>query len=394
MNQQTQQIAPSSIDQLAALLGSSIARVLNALPGAPLSPTALAHRVGVSRVTLSKLQGALAQSSPLEILQRIPGPESLREVVTRSAPYGVDSLLIADAMRAIDAFDDLIRNYYGTRAALHAAIGSGSTPLRARIEHAARADVFKGLSQILGVECNVWLTSMFFSPSSDPQAVAVTTIHGALGLRRLRSDTNVYFTFGAPYPQPGKAPDVAQSPVALHEFYTNEPAQLDVGIVGGQLRHKLVAGRIDKHALADMLAVSHNAAGSKRYGTAEAPLRGVSAFVDTPARLFVCDAIVHKSIFPSCEPTLLVMNTASRGPANPNDRHRDIDRITVAEPVVQVPANAQRFDVQEIPHYAKMVQRVCAQMHTEIADYRVYRLRFAYPIPAFQFIVAFEAPLE
>jgi hypothetical protein len=380
-------VAQSSVDQIATRLSTSVSQVLASLPGAPLSPTALSQRLGVSRVTLSKLQGALSQSSPLEILQRIPGPESLREVITRSAPYGV-----TEAMRAVDAFDDLIRNYYGTRAALHAAIGSGSTPLRARIEHAARADVFKGLSQILGVECNVWLTSMFFSPSSDESSVAITTVHGALGLRRLRNDTNVYFTFGAPYPQPGHKQDSALSPVGLHEFYTNEPAKLEVGMVGGQLRHKLISDRTDKHALADMLAVSYNAQGGRRLGTEEAPLRGVSAFVDTPARMFICDAIVHKSIYPSSEPTLIVMNTASRGPANPNDRSRDIDRVAVTESVVQLPATSERFDVPEIPHYAKMMRRVSNDMNVDLNDYRVYRLRFAYPLPAFQFIIAFEAP--
>ncbi len=388
-----------TVETVAHRLVVGLAAVLASMPGAPLSPTALAHRIGVSRVTLSKLQGALAQHSPLEVLQRIPGPESLREVVTRCAPYGVEPALITDAMQAIDAFDHLIRNYYGTRAALHAAIGSGSTPLRGRIEHAARADVFKGLSQILGVECNTWLTSMFFAPApADEQAVAVTTIHGALGLRRLRSDTTTYFTFGAPYPEPGKTSDPSQSPVSLRECYTNAPAQLEVAMAGGQLRHKLLEHRTDKHAIFDMLAVSHNPAGSRRYATGAANLRGVSAFVDTPARMFVCDAIIHRDIYPSSEPMLMVYNTASRGPANPNDRNRDIDRISVTESVVQLGAQqgtaADRFVVPEVPNYAAMIDRVCTQMGRSIDEFRVYRLKFAYPIPAFQFVIAFEAPQQ
>jgi hypothetical protein len=382
-----------SVEQIAQRLVAALRAVLGSMPNAPLSPTALAHRIGVSRVTLSKLQGALAQHSPLEVLQRIPGPESLREVVTRCAPYEVDPALITEGMQAIDGFDRLIRNYYGTRAALHAAIGSGSTPLRARIDHAARADVFKGLSQILGVECNTWLTSMFFVPSKvEASAVEVTTIHGALGLRRLRNDTTTYFTFGAPYPEPGTKANPKQSAISLHECYTNAPAQLEVEMVGGQLRHKLVESRVDKDAIFDMLAVSHNPMGSRRYATPEGNLRGVSAFVDTPARMFVCDAIMHKDVYPSSEPTLVVYNTASRGPANPNDRNRDLDRLSVAESVVQLGASVDRFDVPEVPNYARMVERVCGQLGVPSSDFRVYRLRFAYPVPAFQFVVAFEAP--
>jgi len=386
-------VAQPDVQATAHALVAALRTVLQALPGAPHSPSPLAQRLGLSRVTISKLMGALERSTPYDTLERMPGPDSLTDFVAAAAKLGVESALVEQAQRAIDEFEALIRDRFGTRAALHAAIGGGSLPLRSRVDQAARAEVFKGLRQILGVEANTWLTSMFFVPSGDdPEAVSVTTIHGPLGMRRLRPDTQVYFTFGPPYPEPGNGADLTQTPISLQEYYTNEPASFDVSMMGGQLRHRLNDDRLGKHAVADMLAVSHTAKGSRRYAAPGSTLRGVSLFVDTPVRMLICDAILHRDVFPDSQPQLLVYNPGARGPANPNDRDRDIDRVAVTETVAFVPATPQRFEVSEVPNYRKMVARVCGLIGRSLDEFCVYRLRMPYPVPSFQVGIAFTAP--
>lgn len=385
-------VSTPDLDSAARGLSNALKTVAESLPGSNLSPTALSQQLGLSRVTLSKLLSALALAEPSEMLERIPGPESLREFVRASAGQGVNAATIDAAHHAIDVFDQLI-DHFGTRAALHAAIGASTATLRSRVEVSARGDVFKGMRQVLGIEANTWLTSMMFVPSAtDADVISVTTIHGALGLRRLRPETPVFFTFGPPYHQPGVEPDLSQSPVSLHELYTNEPAQLETKMNGKQLFHRFLSERVDKHALYDMLAVSHSARGSRKYGTPESRKRGVSLFVDTPVRMLVCDALIHRDLFPGVDPELIVYNCASRGPANPNDPLRDIDRVTFSESPVRVPHDATRFDVEEVPNYEQMIRRVCAQTRNNPDDFRIYRLRMAYPIPTFQIVVAFAAP--
>jgi hypothetical protein len=380
------------LDAAARGLAQSLKTVVDALPGANQSPTALSQQLGLSRVTLSKLLSALALAEPSEMLERIPGPESLREFVRASAKQGVELSRIEAAHHAIDVFDQLI-DYFGTRAGLHAAIGASTATLRSRVDISARSDVFKGMRQVLGVEANTWVTSMMFTPSAtESEVISVTTIHGALGLRRLRPDTPVFFTFGPPYHQPGVEPDLSQSPVSLHELYTNEAAQLETQFNGKQLFHRFVGERIDKHALYDMLAVSHSACGSRQYGTNESRKRGVSLFVNTPVRMLVCDALIHRDLFPGSDPQLIVYNSASRGPANPNDPLRDLDRVNFSETPTLVPDDAKRFEVDEIPNYDQMIRRVCKQIGHNPADFRTYRLRIAYPIPTFQIVMAFDAP--
>ncbi|MDX2148751.1 MAG: hypothetical protein SFZ23_14655 [Planctomycetota bacterium] len=378
------------IETIGRSLRSAMQLVLRAIPDSPYRPTPLAQRLGLSRVTISKLLSALDRHSPLEMLERIPGPDSLRAVATGAGALGVNPELVGSARQAIDEFAALIRDHFGTRASLQAAIGSTSGSLRARVDFAGRADVFRGMRQVLGVEAETWLTCMFFVPGVEEDTIAVTTIHGALGLRRLKPESPVYFTFGAPYAEPGKDP--TGSPISLQEFYTHEPAKVRTTSAGGQVRHQLIHDRLGKNAVADMLAVSHDPRGSRRYRTPEAAFRGVSLFVDIPVRTLVCDAIVHRDLFPGVDPELRIYNPGARGPANPNDPKRDMDRLEVSEQISRVEGDIDAFDVAEVPNYRGMVDRVMPRLGHPASHYRIYRLVMGYPVISFQFVMAFCAP--
>jgi hypothetical protein len=354
----------------------------------------LSTRLGISRVTVNNMLIALQRPSAFEVLQAIPGPESLRSVVAIVATMGPGPVLVEEARCAIDAFATLIRDHFGTRSALNAAIGTRSDALRARVGQSGRAQVFNGMRQLLGVEAETWLTSMFFVPAhDDPGAIAVTTIHGPLGLRRLRLDTQVHFTFGAPYRTPQDVGNNSQSGIALDDLYTHRAAALETSTVNGLLRHRLVSDRLGKDVIRDMLAVSRNPRASRRHGSAEAPLRGVSVFVDVPVRTLVCDAIVHKSLFPGASPKLMVFNPGARGPANPNDPTRDVDRIECSENPVLVAPGRGCFDVSEVPNYAEMIERVRERLGVPADDFVAHRLVLAYPVVCFQYVMAFAAPL-
>lgn len=376
-------------------LQAAMIALLDAVPGAPHRPTALANRLRISRVTVNNMLTALGRETAFEVLEAIPGPESLRAAATAAAAMGVSTHLVSEANLAIDSFSGLIRDHFGTRAALNAAIGGRSNAIKARVDQSGRVQVFNGMRQILGVEAETWLTSMFFVPAADdPSVVAVTTIHGAIAMRRLRSDTQVYFTFGVPYRGGGEQGDLSQSAVTLADFYTHEAAALETKTVNGLLRHRLIEDRLGKHAVLDMLAVSHNPKGSRRHATADAPLRGVSVYVDVPVRTLVCDVVVHQAVFPGKSPSLMVYNPGAKGPANPNDPSRDPDRLSVSETPYEVPIGKDRYDVDEVPNYAHMIARVCGQLGQRDEDFRVYRLMLAYPVHGFQYVLAFQAPLE
>lgn len=374
-------------------LRRSMAALVTAVPGWPHKPTPLARRLGLSRVTVSRILRAIELDSPYELLEAIPGPESLRGATAGASSQGVDQGVVREAEEAIDRFAALIREHFGTRAALSAAIRPRTRTLRAKVDHAGRAEVFKGMRQILGVEARVWLTAMFFAPSrEDAQFVSVTTLHGALGVRRLRPDTQVYFTFGPPPSHTEHEHAVSGGEVSLEDLYTNDAARLETEEWGGRLMYRLAEDRLGKDAVVDMMSVSRDAKGSRRYAVPGSALRGVSLFVDVPVRAMVCDAIVHKDLFGGAPPEMMVFNPGSRGPANPNDPSRAVDRVEMASPVERVAAGPERFEVAEIPNYAAMIERIAPTLGHPMASFRVCRVRVAYPVTAFQYVLAFRAP--
>lgn len=378
-------------------IGSDLAHafhgVLASLPGSDRTPTSLSRQLGLSRVIIGKLLNGIDRSNEFEVLERVPGPESLRSLVHAASELGSPAHVIEEAHQVIDRFARLIREDFGTRGALNAAISPHLPELHVRFEHTSRYQVYKGMRQILGVEADTWLTAMFFVPSKiDDQALSVTTIHGPLGMRRLRQDVNVYFTFGQPQKPAPHAPGVSAPPIDLSEYYTREPAQLESDVAGGQLVHRLSHDNLGRHSAVDMVAVSHDPKGSRRYASSERPRGGIVVFPDVPVKTLVCDAIVHHEVFPHAIPELILYNPGSRGPANPADRKRDIDRVEVPDQIQALGSGLEVFTLPEIPNYAKMVDRVCAHIGHEPSEFRVFRLHMAYPVHGFQIVMAFDAP--
>lgn len=383
---------PASIGALGDELGRSLRALVEAIPGGPHTPTPLSRQLGMSRVITSRLLNAVARPDPFDVLQQVPGPESLRVLVEAATGLGAPDELVVEATQAIDRFADLIRKDFGTRGALNAAISPHRPELRLRFELSSRYQVFKGMKEVRGVEAETWLTSMIFAPAADKGLISVTTIHGALGMRRLRADVDVYFTFGPPHHAHDEQPDISRSPVDLQEYYTHEPAPLVTSMTGSQLIHRLAHDRLGRDSIVDMLAVSHNARGSLRYATPTRPRGGAIVFADIPVKTLILDTLVHDSIFPGADPELIVYNPGGRGPANPADTLRDIDRVSVPERIELLGKDPGRFTVAEVPHYARMAARVGSLIGHDLSEFRLCRLRMAYPVHGFQFVMAFNAP--
>jgi len=376
-------------------LAQSLTAVVDAVSERPVNVSALGRKLGLNRVTISKLLSGINSSSSDELLAVIPGPESLRAAVSAAERHFDDAALSASAFASIDAFAAMIRDQYGTRAALVAALGKDSPRLSERVASNSRADVFNGMRRIVGVEASVWVNAMFFLPSEqDTSVIETTTLHGALGIRRLRPDTPFYFVFGSPFVEPGRdGSNLTASPLQLQEFYANEPAVLESTSLGHQLCHRLVHDKLGKDAVVDMLVVSHDTKGSKRYADENSPLRGMSLVMDLPARSLVFDVIVHESLFPGSDAELFVFKPSARGPSNPNDPSSKRDRIPVTETVQRAADGIEAFDVPDVPRYAEMIARVCDTAGYSIDKFRTYRLSMPYPLTGFQYTMAFRAPM-
>ncbi len=381
------------VREIGVALRDALRVLFEAIPQGPHSPTRISKQLGMNRVIASKLLNALARQDVNEMLQQIPGPESLRGMSKAAAGLGVPDSVSDRANRAIESFAKLIRDDFGTRSALHAAISPQGAQVRQKVELASRYQIFQGIRELLGVEADMCVTCMILTPSpDDPEVAANTSIHGAIGMRRLRPDINLHLNFGPPKRAPEEKSELRSVPVDLSDLYTHEAAPTETRIIGQQLVHRLLQENVGKHASMDMLLVGHDARGSRRFATPERPRGGGVTFADLPSRMMIFDVLLHDEVFPGATPELLVYNPGAQGPANPADRSRDVDRVSVPEQVESLEKSAGRFDVEEIPRYGEMIERVCGAHGLKPGSLRLFRLRMAYPVHCFQFVMAFKAP--
>ncbi|MBL8887072.1 MAG: hypothetical protein JNK16_10445 [Phycisphaerales bacterium] len=381
------------VREIGSELRASLRRLIEVIPDGPHSPSRVARQLGMNRVIASKLLNALSREDVNETLQQIPGPESLRGMTRAAAALGVPRAALESANRAIESFARLIRDDFGTRGALHAAISPQGAQVRQKVELASRYQIFQGIRELLGVEADACLTCMILAPSpDDPQAISNTSIHGAIGMRRLRPDINLHLNFGPPRRAPEDNRQLMKAPVDLSDLYMHDAAPTETRVSGGQLVHRLLQENVGRHASMDMLLVDHDTRGSRRYATPERPKGGGVTFADLPSRVMIFDVLLHDDVFPGSQPELLVYNPGAQGPASPMDRSRDVDRVSVPERVESLEKAAGRFEVPEVPRYGEMIERVCGAYALRPGSLRLYRLRMAYPVHCFQFVMAFEAP--
>lgn len=374
----------------------SLRKVVSSIPEAPTGPSALAAHLGVSRVLMSRTLSAIASNDPLETLQLLPGPETLRGIVAAAAEAGAPSARITQATRAIEGFAGLIRESFGTRGALNAAICADQPAMQRRLEYESRQRVFKGMRELRGVEAEAWLSSsVVVLDPDDPSKLTVMMLQGFIALRRLRLDVPVSFAFetvGAVGPLMTGAEDVPTSALHLEDLYTHVPAPLELTEHAGQKIYQLRADLIGKGAVSDMLSVVHMHGWRSRYGIPDRPLTGPFAQPPAPVKTLVFDVMIAPGIVSDAAPELFAYAPSYRGGANVNDRTRDIDRVKLPERVEVFQPGEADLDLPEAPNYRQMVERMCAKLGTSSDQLRVHRVRVPYPPFGYQFVNTFQLP--
>jgi len=384
-----------SFKQIGDALKESIHLVLDAVPNCNLRPTNLARKLDVSRVMVSRIIGSVSKENSIETLTSIPGPETLRSVLRAACVSGVDEALTDDGLLAVEAFDRLIRDQFGTRAALNAALSTADADMLDKFEQSSRYQVFKGMSQILGVESKIWLTCMVLTPSkSEDDAIDITTIHGTSGLRRLRSDMPILLSYGIPPRYKFGRQNPEQLELDLTPFFSHTPAPLIVVEESGQIINTFAPKIEGKDSLYDLIASVHIPNGSNRFASPGRTKRGTSVIPDVPVATLVSDLILHGDIFEGVEPQLFVYKTMVKGGADVEDPDRDIDRVVTNDEIVDLGVGIQNLDIPDVPKYREMVNYLCDKNGYKPEEFRTHRLQIQYPVYGFQYVVAYKVPVK
>lgn len=389
------------IQAVGSALGSALAALVDALPGTPCGPQQLSARLGIDKVFASRLLKAVAGSEPLVVLHHVPGPEPLRRLVRASARTGLSPALLLEAERAIDEFSDLLRNEVGDRGALDAILSSWLPEAREEFESRRKQAAFRAMSELKGSCADVDLSIALVGPSRDRERADLAWVVGMLGLRRLRPEVPVRFTRRRLLPNGVARPSVpfdgARSGtlevLRLDAFCAAPPAELRTQRIEHVAHHTLEGCAFGPLSEVDLLFAEIHRAELPRFAESDSDRRPyVYSVVTIPSRRLVFDVLVHEDVYPGVAPELFLYDTSNEGVADPNDRAREADRMSMNESVRELGTGLQPIGGEQVPQYVEMLQYVHARVGWDPEAFHAYRCRVDHPLLGSQVAFCFDPP--
>jgi len=388
----------SEIEKVGGGLTASLKRVLAELPGAPLRPQELARKLKLNKDLTSRLLRALSEQDPLVAMHLMPGPEPLRRVLRAAARFDVSPDALGAAHRAVAEFETLLRDHLGSRAALDAMIGVSLPDARTRFETFHKQAVHRSMSCLKGVVARAHVLSAMLFPGEEPDAVAAVMILGLYGLRRLRPGVPVQFYSAVKgagahrlYSLGGDPTRAEGASFLLSEFSSCGP-YVQQAQDGNNMVYALQADAVGPHCAVDIVTGEIWRGVYHQFQTKDPPrTSGFTADIDIPAESLTFDVRVHRDVWPSVAPQLVLYDTAIRGTANPNDRSRDRDRLDLAEKIDVLDHVAARR-ISEVSSYPRLIAHACRRIGYAEDAFRCYRCRVKYPLYGSQICMAFLPP--
>lgn len=389
------------IIQTGERLLAGLGRAVESVPDSRLGPQALAKRLGLDKVLASRLLKTVRSADPLAAIHRAPGPEPLRRVVRALVKAGVDPQVIADAVSAIEGFEQLIRDDVGDRSSLDAIVSAWVPEARKEFELRRKQSAFKAISQLKGTQADTLMASVFLHPTEGGQHLDVVWISGLFGLHRLRPGAGVKFaTRRMATSKGGRAPRTlegqrveSQSELMLAEFCSTPTPQLEVHEVGEEVRYTLRDNGFGPRSATDLVFAETNTGEVARYAKPGVNRKTfVFAEVSTPSQVLQFDAFIHEDLFPGADPSLRIYDTSFEGVADLNDPTRNLDQLDLMESVESLGAGVSRCRSADVSRYADLLKLVCDKLSWDGKSFRGYRCRIDYPIYGTQVAMAWDQP--
>jgi hypothetical protein len=384
-------------------LSGTMRSVLDAIPGGPHRPQELSRVLDISKDLSSRTLNASSKKDPLAVAYLMPGPASLRRLLKAASRKHVANELIRDAESAVREFERLIHIDAGDRISLDGIISSWLPDARERFETGNKQAVYRGMAQLKGYLADVGITTAMVHPSEDGETLDGVWLLGSLGLRRIRPGPPIHFFSGqAESSAKGKPkltldgqPAIGLDGLMLDSFCSSPIPRVDVRHEGTMMHYTLGGVASGPSSAVDLFVAELTPGCMRRHNTEETPkMCGPSSAVTTPVATLVFDVLLHEDVFPGCDPSLRVYDTALGGSVDINDPARDIDRLDVSESIEYLGWNAATFRATEIPRYAQIIDHVCSKMGWDGRKFRGYRCRAQYPVYASQLSMVFEPPTK
>ena len=367
-------------------------------------PTDLSRNWGLDQTLCVRTCAALKHDDPLRVLHQLSSTGSLRSIVSAAQKLGVSAAYVEAAREAISDLENAIASVGGQKANLDTLIGSELLEAREKIEAKSKQSIFRGMSNLLGIQSKVVLTAYFVVPSADdPTLCNEIAIYGSHELLRLRPDLTTLLggriLVGEPGAELSKAREILHGgaidqsgfSVALKDFCSDPFPEVEFILSGSKLLYTLPGGESGESEASTMLFASIDRHALRRYrGDGEREAFFVF-YPRNPSKEMLLDVLVHRDVWPGVEPRLDI----GRGNSvlqPPGERSADLDQFHFCESLQQLGSQRLALKFRSLPFYIEMLEKVSGSLDLDLADFRITRLHVRYPVASLGFGIFFALP--
>lgn len=373
------------------VLTDRLGEVVHSVPGSSPRPQEFARALSLKKDFSSRLLAALRQNNELAALHIMPGPVPLRDFLRSASDAGVPMQLIEEAGQAIDTFDELVREEFGSRADLDALLSSVVPEARDRFEGNAKQAIYRGAAGIRGVMCEVGFALFLVHPSGPehPGRCDTSVVLGHLGLRRTRPGVPFEFALLARSRNPDAPTPTA--PPLLEEHCT--PAELPIRVVdeGERIRYLLDESSVGRKDEANIVAADRVIANQPRFANDdEDTTRWFYATVNPPMTMLVQDVLVHRDVWNQA-PAKLDIYDRTQGDPLSNDEHvRNNVRLDLDERIDDLRNMTGPHRCPNIPRYTDIIRDLCDNYGWDPSAFRTVRTTIRYPFYGSQSVISLD----
>ncbi len=385
--------------QLARALGNLVSRV----GGTQLGPKLLSERYDITVGTASRFLRAIAEPNPMDVMQDIPGPAPLKKFVESAKLAGLPARQVTAAFRAVDEFEELIRQFGGSRSGLSTVLSNWQPRGRKQFVLKRRQEAFKALSELNGVSTNLSFGSFVLYPSADREFLDMLKISGKLDIARTRAGAQLYIgtcrvaTDGGaaspslnPLTLDGESVLDSLNAVRVDGFGTGVSAPVETKQEGENIIHTLGPTGLTPEDLVDFVTAEVTRPGARRRGPGycEDPFH-VFTVSSEPCRCLRLDLLIHKDALPAGMAELLVYSIIPLGPVNPGDPARSHDLIDIPETLEIHSGSLHSLQMKEFPRYVDLLEHSFQKLGWDMGEFTCWRLQVDFAPVGTQFCIRF-----
>ncbi len=387
-------------------LRTALSEVVASVPGRVSKPTDLQRALRVDLNVCCKVLKAISTPGVLPVGLHLPGIIALRSFLKAARKAGVREAAVDAAVKATDAFNDLVNTHADDRTTFDSMLSSlVVSEDAANITFQHRRATARGQAHLFGMQARAQFKCLLVQPSAqDPGMLDLANLTGFISLRLWRpAQTPIVLTPAYTTNDDGSttrsvrreplgaSADQAVGATLIPEFCEGPGVQLrEVPTTPGRVLGELVGVGIGNKAAVTCVEGHLNRAAVPRYKDPGNKIGGHLAEIRVPCDSLFLDLLVREDTFGPLRPTvhmcadhLAELRAPGASAWQPLEPYESVEYLGKGASVLYTP---------EYPRYPELGRYAFERLGWDAERFDVYRCRVEYPVLPSTMAMFFDLP--